>query len=1049
MKKLILVILFLPSIAFAQWSGVWVSGGGADTTGIHASIVHNATLIRGKPVTLIPPTDNQILKFNSAEDSLKFETDVSTASGTDSVFISVTAHDADTDTLFIKPSGFSGTNTFAAGTRVLVYKDGATELFGIDSLGAVVTGIWSATSISDANVDNNITIDLATAATTLTITDNEATSETNAIIFTAGGDLDGGDLGLESDGDLTYNPGTGNFGIGNAVADAKLTIKVGTTANDTLLAIYGDLDTDNMTQADSLGIVVLQDGGVGIGTFAIEHTLEVVGHVGIGRTATANDQHALEINADGAGFGDFKVIDVIYTTGALAAGEEEAIVLVNIDEIQATGGAISAFEVLSTEGSATVYGLKVGALVNPIIQLSGVFVNADTVVDNNTNVTTALSQNGAGNIAVFTADNDSLVVGSTARFEELELIFGTVSSGAGIAPTFEFSTGDHAWTAFTPTDGTNGAKNNGEVQWDDANIGAWSVGTGGYFQIKITRTRNTITTTPVLDSVRIAAVTLYTWDKDGDLDVNSIVSNLYDASGAVDLDVGSGDVLDVTVTTDGGDIVLDGNITQDAGTTLFMGGLLDATGAVDMDYGSSDITDHTFISDGTTDADFVVPLTSIGGAEIVSGDIGTTQIGTDGVSADELNATGVEAELEAVLDLPELQGLLLSIQVDSVGGNGIVTNATGDANYQPLEATLTDIADGTIAENLVNTANPWADNEVADDISATSYLLLANVLDTLDNYDNDIVFTQGLASYAANSVSADELNATGVETELEAVLDLPELQGLLLSIQVDSVGGNGIVTNATGDAAYLQLSAILDTLDNHDGAVLFTQGNTALAPDAVTPAILDDGSDTPADEQLLSYESTGDEVNYQDIVDFVTAGNRIQITGTTNITIASADTGEIQLPAALWDTTASSNGTLDFLETGAYRIKYWEYAASTQDTLLMTCDVNFTIPQDFGSWIDVKFEYENESTGADTLIMRMEGIAHDEAHAADLVIGSAADTLVSATGPAANDLRQGTAQTSITGTFAPEDHVHLILYRPATDAGVMRFLKLTFRYLKS
>jgi len=36
---------------------------------------------------------------------------------------------------------------------------------------------------------------------------------------------------------------------------------------------------------------------------------------------------------------------------------------------------------------------------------------------------------------------------------------------------------------------------------------------------------------------------------------------------------------------------------------------------------------------------------------------------------------------------------------------------------QPLESTLTDIADGTIAENLVNTANPWADNEVANDLT--------------------------------------------------------------------------------------------------------------------------------------------------------------------------------------------------------------------------------------------------------------------------------------------------------------------------------------------
>jgi len=43
-----------------------------------------------------------------------------------------------------------------------------------------------------------------------------------------------------------------------------------------------------------------------------------------------------------------------------------------------------------------------------------------------------------------------------------------------------------------------------------------------------------------------------------------------------------------------------------------------------------------------------------------------------------------------------------------------------DNNYQPLEATLTDIADGTIIEDLVNTNAPWADNEVADNISITN-----------------------------------------------------------------------------------------------------------------------------------------------------------------------------------------------------------------------------------------------------------------------------------------------------------------------------------------
>jgi hypothetical protein len=61
------------------------------------------------------------------------------------------------------------------------------------------------------NLTGNVTgtASTATVATTVTITDNESTNENNAIIFAAGGDVDGGNLGLESDGTLTYNPSTG------------------------------------------------------------------------------------------------------------------------------------------------------------------------------------------------------------------------------------------------------------------------------------------------------------------------------------------------------------------------------------------------------------------------------------------------------------------------------------------------------------------------------------------------------------------------------------------------------------------------------------------------------------------------------------------------------------------------------------------------------------------------------------------------------------------------------------------------------------------------
>jgi hypothetical protein len=65
-----------------------------------------------------------------------------------------------------------------------------------------VNGTALNTVIAGVTVTNATT---AAVATTVTISDNESTNEDNAIIFTAGGDVDGGNIGLESDGDLlTY-----------------------------------------------------------------------------------------------------------------------------------------------------------------------------------------------------------------------------------------------------------------------------------------------------------------------------------------------------------------------------------------------------------------------------------------------------------------------------------------------------------------------------------------------------------------------------------------------------------------------------------------------------------------------------------------------------------------------------------------------------------------------------------------------------------------------------------------------------------------------------
>ena len=242
-------------------------------------------------------------------------------------------------------------------------------------------------------------------------------------------------------------------------------------------------------------------------------------------TAINSDDHALEIDVNAAGFGDVKAIDLDYITGAIAGGQDEAVILVNIDESAATGGVVVGVEVLTTEGSATIYGMLAAALVNPIKQLSGTFGDMDEAsvkgVDRLTEFTTA---GGGNDIQMFVDDNDPIIVGDLAKFEELEFLLATVASGAGIAPTFEFSTGEGTWTTFTPVDGTNGMRNSGVIAWLDSDIPTWAVGTSSpdHFLIRITRTRNSLSTPPTESLVQIAAITEFGWDASADLTVHDI-----------------------------------------------------------------------------------------------------------------------------------------------------------------------------------------------------------------------------------------------------------------------------------------------------------------------------------------------------------------------------------------------------------------------------------------------------------------------------------------------------------------------------------------------
>ena len=135
-----------------------------------------------------------------------------------------------------------------------------------DTVGAMVgsnteSGITVAYQDGDNTLDftvatlNQDTSGTAAIATTVTITDNESTDEDNAIIFTAGGDVDGGNLGLESDGTCTYNPSTGKITAtgfvgaltgdvtGNVTGNTSGTAATVTTAAQSNITSLGTLTT--------------------------------------------------------------------------------------------------------------------------------------------------------------------------------------------------------------------------------------------------------------------------------------------------------------------------------------------------------------------------------------------------------------------------------------------------------------------------------------------------------------------------------------------------------------------------------------------------------------------------------------------------------------------------------------------------------------------------------------------------------------------------------------------------------------------------------------
>ncbi len=157
-----------------------------------------------------------------------------------------------------------------------------------------VNGTALNTVIAGVTVTNATT---AAVATTVTISDNESTNEDNAIIFTSGGDVDGGNIGLESDGDLTYNPSTGRL----TATQLSGTLQTAAQANVTSLGTLTTLTVDNVIvngatigHTDDTDLITLADG---VATVAGEVSMTTLDIGGTNVTSTAGELNLLDGSA--------------------------------------------------------------------------------------------------------------------------------------------------------------------------------------------------------------------------------------------------------------------------------------------------------------------------------------------------------------------------------------------------------------------------------------------------------------------------------------------------------------------------------------------------------------------------------------------------------------------------------------------------------------------------------------------------------------------------------------------------------------------------------
>ena len=294
--------------------------------------------------------------------------------------------------------------------------DGTLEADAITVGGTALNTVIAGVTVTNATT--------AAVATTVTISDNENTNEENAVVFTAGGDVDGGNIGLESDGDLTYNPSTGTVSAtvfkgnidavdgdfdGTLEADAitvagtaLATVIAGTTVTDATNSAHV-LVTDNESTNEENLITFVEGATSSTGNVGLEMDGNLTYNPSTGRlTATqlaGTLQTAAQANVTSLGTLTTLTVDNVIINGSTIGHTGDTDLMTVASGVLTVAGEVDATS-LDISGDADID----GTLEADAITVNGTALNT-VIADEATALAIALGQYMANTFKVITKAN--------------------------------------------------------------------------------------------------------------------------------------------------------------------------------------------------------------------------------------------------------------------------------------------------------------------------------------------------------------------------------------------------------------------------------------------------------------------------------------------------------------------------------------------------------------------------------------------------------------------------------------------------------------------